>query len=100
MPQPMTSPLATGRIRRRVLVRGHVQGVAFRAATRAQAERLGVAGWVRNLADGSVEAALEGAPAAVEALVAFCRRGPRSAVVGEVLASEEPPEGLAGFSIR
>ena len=73
---------------------------AFRAATQAQAARLGVAGWVRNLADGSVEAAIEGAPEAVEALVAFCRRGPRFAVVSEVLASDEAPEGLTGFSIR
>ncbi len=88
------------RTRQRVIVRGRVQGVAFRAATQAQAARLGLAGWVRNLADGSVEAAIEGAPDAVEALVAFCRRGPRFAIVSEVLASDEPPEGLTGFSIR
>jgi acylphosphatase len=89
-----------GRIRRRVIVRGRVQGVAFRAATQAQAVRMGVGGWVRNLADGSVEAAIEGTPDAVAALVAFCGRGPRFAVVREVTASEEPPEGLAEFSIR
>lgn len=101
MRRAMTSvQIGSERSRRRVIVRGRVQGVAFRAATQAQAARLGVAGWVRNLADGSVEAAIEGAPDAVEALVAFCRRGPRSAVVSEVLASDEAPEGLTGFSIR
>lgn len=87
-------------IRRRLVVRGRVQGVAFRAATQAEAARLGVAGWVRNRADGAVEAALEGAPAAVLALIAFCRRGPRLAAVSEVAVSEEAPEGAHGFAIR
>jgi acylphosphatase len=88
------------RIRRRVVVRGRVQGVAFRATTQAQAERLGVAGWVSNRADGSVEAALEGAPDAVAALIAFCRRGPRLAAVSEVSVFEEAPENARGFAIR
>lgn len=88
------------RIRRRVVVRGRVQGVAFRASTRAEAARLGVAGWVRNLADGSVEAALEGVPEAVEALIAFCRRGPRHAAVDDVAVAEEMPEGAREFAIR
>ena len=87
-------------IGRRVVVRGRVQGVAFRAATQAQARRLGVAGWVRNRADGSVETALEGAPEAVEALIAFCRRGPRFAVVDDVSVCEAAPEGASGFAIR
>jgi acylphosphatase len=90
----------SARIRRRVVVRGRVQGVAFRAATRAHAERLGVAGWVRNLPDGGVEAALEGEAAAVEALVAFCRRGPRFAEVRELAVRDEAPEGASGFAIR
>jgi acylphosphatase len=88
------------RIRRRVVVRGRVQGVAFRAAARAQATRLGVAGWVRNCADGSVEAELEGAPEAVEAMLAFCRRGPRSADVRDVTVSEATPQGALDFAIR
>lgn len=88
------------RVRCRMRVRGRVQGVAFRAATRAEAERLGVAGWVRNCADGSVEAALEGEPKAVAALVAFCRRGPRLAAVSALEAFDEAPEGTRGFSIR
>jgi acylphosphatase len=87
-------------IRRRIVVRGRVQGVAFRAYTQAQAERLGVAGWVCNRVDGAVEAAIEGAPDAVEALIAFCRRGPRFAEVSELAVSEEPPEGARGFAIR
>jgi acylphosphatase len=93
-------PSAQPRIRRRLLVRGRVQGVAFRAATHARALELGVAGWVRNRVDGAVEAALEGEPAAVEALIAFCGRGPRLAVVSEVAVSEEAPEGAREFAIR
>jgi acylphosphatase len=88
------------RVRCRVRVRGRVQGVAFRAATRAEAERLGVAGWVRNCPDGSVEAALEGEPEAVAALVAFCRRGPRLAAVSALETLDEVPEGARGFAIR
>jgi acylphosphatase len=93
-------PSAQPRIRRRLLVRGRVQGVAFRAATQVRALELGVTGWVRNRADGAVEAALEGEPAAVEALIAFCRRGPRFAVVSDVAVSEEAPEGAWEFAIR
>jgi acylphosphatase len=91
---------APARVRRRVVVRGRVQGVGFRASVHAEAHRLGVAGWVRNCADGSVEAAIEGAPDAVEALVAFCRRGPRLAAVRELALREEAPEGAPEFAIR
>jgi acylphosphatase len=77
-----------------------VQGVGFRASVRAEARRLGLAGWVRNCADGSVEAAIEGDCAAVEALIAYCRRGPRLAAVRELALSEEAPEGAQGFAIR
>jgi len=90
----------TARVRRRVVVRGRVQGVGFRASVHAEARRQGIAGWVRNRADGSVEAALEGAPAAVEALVAYCRSGPRFAAVREVSVSDEAPQGELGFAIR
>jgi acylphosphatase len=96
----MSAPGGAGAVRRRVVVRGRVHGVGFRATTRAEAMRYGVAGWVRNCADGSVEAAFEGAPPAVAALIAFCQRGPRHAQVGEVAVHEEAPEGLVGFSIR
>lgn len=86
--------------RRRVVVHGLVQGVYFRDTTRRRAVSAGVAGWVRNRPDGTVEAVFEGEPAAVEQLVAFCREGPRSARVDRVEIESEPPEGLAGFAIR
>jgi acylphosphatase len=91
---------APARIRRRVVVRGRVHGVGFRAATLAEATRRAVAGWVRNCADESVEAAFEGTPEAVAALIAFCERGPRHAYVSGVTAHEEPPEGAQEFTIQ
>ena len=87
-------------LRVRVIVRGRVQGVAFRAYTADEARRAGVAGWVRNRPDGTVEAAFEGAPRGVEALLAFVRRGPRSARVDGVEEFEESPSGDDSFAIR
>jgi acylphosphatase len=86
--------------RRRVVVHGHVQGVFFRETARRAAERHGVAGWVRNRADGTVEAVLEGESEGVARVVAFMREGPRGAEVEHVDVSEEEPEGLRGFSVR
>ncbi len=85
---------------RRVVVHGHVQGVFFRETTRRRAQAAGVAGWVRNNRDGSVEAVFEGEPEAIERLVAFCREGPRRARVDWVDVSSEEPEGLLGFDVR
>jgi acylphosphatase len=76
-------------VTRQIRVRGRVQGVGYRDALRAEAQRLGVRGWVRNRADGSVEALLQGSAHAVESLVAWARRGPAHARVGE-LSVEEP----------
>jgi len=87
-------------IRRRVVVHGHVQGVFFRDTTRRQAAQRGVAGWVRNNPDGTVEAAFEGEPEAVESLVRFARDGPRGALVERVDVVEEEPEGLSEFAVR
>ena len=87
-------------VRRRLVVRGRVQGVFFRDSTRRRAEQLGVSGWARNREDGAVEVVAEGEPDAVEQLVAYIRRGPGSAEVSEVEASEEEPEGLSGFETR
>lgn len=90
-----------GKTRRvRARVRGRVQGVAYRASTRAQAQRLGVAGWVRNRADGSVEARVQGDEAALEQLLAWCGRGPRGCQVDAVesVPAEVDP-GLGGFAI-
>jgi acylphosphatase len=92
--------MTSGRVRRVVVVRGRVQGVGFRAATRAKAEACGVAGWVRNLADGAVEAAFEGSEEAVAALVGFCRAGPMLARIDRVEVREEPAEGLTRFELR
>ena len=88
------------RIRRHVVVHGRVQGVFFRDSTRDRAQSRGVAGWVANRSDGAVEAVFEGDPEAVEGMVRFCRSGPSSADVNDVEVSEEPAEGLSGFSVR
>ena len=87
-------------IRRRVIVRGLVQGVFFRDSTRRLAQRHGVSGWVANRADGAVEAVFEGEADAVERLVAVSRTGPRGAQVESVEVTEEEPEGLSGFAVR
>ena len=86
--------------RARVQVRGRVQGVFFRAEARARAESLGVAGWIRNLPDGRVEAVFEGADEHVESMVDWCRRGPAGAEVEEVDVEREAPVGETGFRVR
>jgi acylphosphatase len=73
---------------RQIRVKGRVQGVGFRDALRAEALRVRVKGWVRNRADGSVEALLQGDEAAVERLVEWARRGP---ALARVEALEEQP---------
>src|SRR5437588_2761983 len=87
-------------IRRRITVRGRVQGVFFRDSMQRLARQRNVSGWVSNRADGAVEAELEGDEEAVERLVDFARRGPRGAQVESVEVVEEEPEGLSGFSVR
>jgi acylphosphatase len=71
-------------IRRRVIVHGRVQGVGFRYSVAGAAQSRGVAGWVSNRPDGTVEAVFEGEPEAVDSLVRFCREGPRGAAVDRV----------------
>jgi acylphosphatase len=80
-----------------VVVTGHVQGVFFRASMREQAERLGVTGWVRNEADGSVRAHFEGPAEAVESLVAWCAQGPPRARVHDVRRSDGKVSGARSF---
>jgi acylphosphatase len=83
-----------------VAVSGHVQGVWFRESCRREAEARGVAGWVANRADGTVEAVFEGAEPDVAEVVAWCRIGPSRAVVTGIDVTAEAPEGLAGFRVR
>jgi acylphosphatase len=86
--------------RKRVVVHGNVQGVFFRDSTEQEARSRGVAGWVRNRSDGTVEAVFEGESGAVQALVDFCRSGPSHADVERVEVEDEKPEGLEGFQVR
>ena len=86
-------------IARHLVVTGLVQGVFFRAWTKEQADALGVSGWVRNCADGSVEAHVEGDEEGVEALIKRLRHGPPSARVERVDASEAGPTGSGRFSV-
>jgi acylphosphatase len=83
----------------RVVVSGVVQGVFYRSSCAAEARRAGVAGFVRNLANGNVEAAFEGHSQAVEGLVRWCRSGPSGAKVERVLLHEEEPTGARSFRI-
>ena len=90
----------SSRIARNVVIRGDVQGVFFRDSARREARRLGVCGWVRNRADGAVEAHLEGPPDAVAEVVLWCRSGPRHATVEDLQVTHAEPEGFDGFAIR
>jgi acylphosphatase len=87
-------------VRYRVLISGFVQGVNFRAACQRMAWQHGVAGWVRNLDDGRVEAVFEGPAGEVQRLLDWAHRGPRLAVVSGVAVRAEQPQGLGSFSIR
>ncbi len=77
-----------------------MQGVFFRDSARREASRRGVAGWVRNRDDGTVEAWFEGDAGDVEALVEWARGGPPRAQVERVEVEEVAPEGLSGFAVR
>jgi acylphosphatase len=76
-----------------------VQGVFFRAEARARAESLGLAGWIRNAEDGSVEAVFEGDEERVRSMVEWCRRGPAGARVEDVEAQTEQPTGETDFRV-
>ena len=76
---------------------GRVQGVGFRYSLRERARSRAIAGWVRNNPDGSVEAVFEGASEAVDALIAWCHRGPAGARVDDVRVELEAPNGERGF---
>ncbi|MGN6426016.1 acylphosphatase [uncultured Leifsonia sp.] len=87
-------------IRKRATVTGQVQGVGFRWSAREQAHRIGVTGWARNRADGSVEVEVEGEPEAVERMLGWLRTGPPGSAVEEVAVSDAPVDGDDEFRIR
>lgn len=86
--------------RARVTVRGRVQGVFFRAEASSRARSLGLAGWVRNLPDGSVEAVFEGEQERVASMLRWCGHGPAGARVDSVGVEWEPPSGDEAFEVR
>ena len=88
------------RVRAHVWIAGRVQGVAFRAYAVDEASARGVAGWVRNTLDGRVEAVIEGEKAVVEAMIAWCRKGPPAARVSSVDVVWEEPKGERDFGVR
>lgn len=97
MQQPANSPDA----RVHLLIQGRVQGVGFRAATQDQARELGLVGWVRNLNDGRVEVLAEGRHDKVEALIAWCWRGPVFSQVADVSVVREEVQGdFKRFELR
>ena len=84
-----------------VFVSGNVQGVFFRSSTRRKAQSLDVKGWVKNLADGRVEAVFEGKEEAVNEMIQFCRQGPRAADVRDVEVERKEYTGkFDSFSIK
>jgi len=94
-----TAASGVGRVRRHVIVSGMVQGVFFRDSCRRRARERGVAGWVRNRPDGTVEAVLEGDEGSVGTVLAWMREGPRYARVDHVQTWGEEAQGLVGFEV-
>jgi len=88
-------------VARQIRVSGRVQGVGYRVSLQHEARKRGVGGWVRNRADGTVEAVLQGTPQAVAAVIAWARRGPPGARVTDVDDSEAAQEPThAQFELR
>jgi acylphosphatase len=87
------------RVRRRAVVSGVVQGVGFRWSARERAQALGVAGYARNLVDGTVEVEAEGSPGAVEDFLAWLSSGPPSASVSGVDVRSVPATGSSAFDV-
>jgi acylphosphatase len=82
-------------------IKGRVQGVFFRAETQKAAQGFNITGWVRNIADGRVEALIEGEDADVNKMIAWCHKGPPAARVEEVIITEEPFTGkYLDFTIK
>lgn len=88
------------RLQLRLRISGRVQGVWYRGWMEAEARRAGIAGWVRNRSDGSVEAVVAGDAATVRRLIAQCRRGPPAARVERIEERPEPGPPPIGFRVR
>jgi len=85
----------------KVVIKGHVQGVFYRVHTQNTADRLGIKGYVKNLADGSVEAVFEGDQPAIAEMIDWCRKGPDMSRVEHVRTQEiEALTNFKGFEIR
>jgi acylphosphatase len=82
-----------------IIIRGRVQGVFFRQATREKAREFGISGWVKNMPDGSVLIKATGESGMLEKLADWCRSGPPRAAVENILVSEEPAEDFKSFII-
>lgn len=83
-----------------VIVEGRVQGVGYRYSLRLEADRAGVAGWVRNRSDGTVEAVVEGTDAAVDDVLAWMAEGPPGAHVDGARVTDVEPAAMRGFDVR
>ena len=84
-----------------IICKGRVQGVFFRASTKEKADEMNLVGWVRNETNGDVFVHVEGEEPDVDALIAWCRIGPRMSVVEELIITAVPSEpDLSGFKIR
>ena len=86
-------------IRQRIVVHGRVQAVGYRYGARIEAQRLGVAGWIRNRSDGAVEAEIEGEARSVDAMLAWLDDGPPGADVTSISTADLEPTGERGFRI-
>lgn len=83
-----------------VLIKGKVQGVGFRASTRRRAKNLELAGWVKNLDSGEVEAVFEGSKESINEMLDWCKKGPSLAKVVDVKVEDEEPEVLESFEVK
>lgn len=88
-------------MKKHIFISGRVQGVGFRHFTRVNAEKLNVAGWVKNLPDGRVEAVFEGEEENVRELIDRCKEGPRASYVKHIEEKEVKEKGTStGFEVR
>jgi len=84
----------------RLVISGRVQGVGYRLWAERAAAALGIAGWVRNRGDGSVELQATGTETAIDALIEACRQGPRAAIVTDIAITASEDDGSTGFGAR